>query len=833
MKNILTKIFCLLICFGSPFANAQGDHSKNIGFKNAKNSLKAETGNTEAGNIKGHLLTTDKKPAVEVNVTLKEVNRSAVTDENGDFVFKNVKTGNYTLSVSVVGLQALEKEITVTAFQTLDLSYTLSETAKQLEEVIVGSTRNLHLLPATADKAGIAPVDLPQSMGVVSSKVIADQQANRLGDIVKNVSGVSLTQQRQGVAETFSARGYSIGVGGSGGSIFKNGIITNTMGFPEASALESVEVLKGSSALLYGNTSGGVLINMVTKKPKFEQGGEVSMRYGSYNFYKPAADIYGPLSKKIAYRIIGTLEKSDSYRDLVKTNRTYINPSLLYKPGKKTTVLLQGDYLNSNLTPDNGIGILNQNINAVIPASRSRFINFSWANYQLNQTTGSVTLNHKFSDSWKMNFIAAAQATKVTAFGSAVPNAIAANGDFVRVLNRTKTTERNYTLQLNFIGDFTTAYIRHRLLAGADAERVITGSNAFQYFANGVSVKNIYDTINILNSGKFVPREDIPEAADTTLTTSPSNRIGFYLQDLISLTEKIKVLAGLRWSYLATFQTDIFNYLTQTQRKGSAAAVESKAFSPRLALIYQPVTTTSVYAAYTNNFAANTGVDIYGSQLKPSLTDQYEAGLKNELFKGKLSANISVYHIVNHNFAQMAQFKIDGNINSDPAVKELSGETASDGFEIDVSGTISKNLYFITGYGNNYMRYTKTSGAKGANIEGERLINNPANTFNATIFYTFRSTALKGVKLGGSAFYTGKRNGGIQNTINQTPEYNRLVALSDFTTIDLSAGYAYKHISLQAKLSNITNALNYLGHDRYSINPIAPRQAAATISYKF
>ena len=80
------------------------------------------------------------------------------------------------------------------------------------------------------------------------------------------------TQQRQGVAETFSSRGYSIGIAGGTGSIFKNGITSNTAGFPEASTLESIEILKGSSALLYGNTSGGVVINMVTKKPKFQLG---------------------------------------------------------------------------------------------------------------------------------------------------------------------------------------------------------------------------------------------------------------------------------------------------------------------------------------------------------------------------------------------------------------------------------------------------------------------------------------------------------------------------------------------------------------------------------
>jgi len=827
MKNIFTKTFCLLLCFGSLVANAQTQQSLHIVDE------KIETPVVETGTIRGHLITTDNKPAADVNVTIKGMNRYAVTDVNGDFVFKNVKTGNHVLSISMVGLQPMEKELTVITGQTLELRYTLYETSKQLQEVIVSSARNSNLRPVTIDKSGIAPIDLPQSTGVVSSKVITDQQANRLGDIVKNVSGVSLTQQRQGVAETFSARGYSIGIAGAGGSIFKNGIISNTMGFPEASALESVEVLKGSSALLYGNTSGGVIINMVTKKPKFNYGGEVSMRVGSYDLYKPVVDIYGPISKNLAFRVIGTYESANSYRDVVKSKRSYVNPSLLYKLGKKTTLLLQGDYLYSDFTPDNGIGILNQNMNAVIPASRSRFINFSWAYYKLQQTTASVTVDYKFSDNWKANFIAATQGTNVDAYGSNVPNAITATGDFSRSLSRTKTTEKDYTLQLNFTGNFNTAFFKHQLLIGADAVRVITGTNAFKFLSNGVEVSSAYDKINILDPTKSATRTDIPEARDTLLTTSPSNRLGFYIQDLISITEKVKVLAGVRWSYLKTFNTNTFNKTTQTESKGGSEA-ENKAFSPKVALIYQPVKTTSIYTSYSNNFATNSpAIDVYGSQIEPSITDQYEVGIKNELLKGKLSANISVYKIVNHNFyAQAAFLADDTTANNNSNIKELAGETTSDGFEIDVNGTISKNFYFMAGYGYNYMRYTKTTGAKYSPLTSERLINNPENTFNGTLFYTFDCTPLKGLKLGASAFYTGKRFGGVQNTVGQT-NYNRLVPLSDFTTIDLSAGYNFKKVSLQAKISNIANTFNYLAHDRYSINPISPRQVAATVAYRF
>src|SRR5690606_40871444 len=154
-----------------------------------------------------------------------------------------------------------------------------------------------------------------------------DQQINTLGDALKNANGIALGANRGGVGENFFSRGYSLG----GNNIFKNGARTNNGGQIEASTLESVEILKGSSALLYGGVSGGAVLNLVTKKPKFELGGEVSMRYGSWNRYKPTLDVYGPLSDKVAFRFIGTGESAKSYRDYVNSERVYINPSVLYK----------------------------------------------------------------------------------------------------------------------------------------------------------------------------------------------------------------------------------------------------------------------------------------------------------------------------------------------------------------------------------------------------------------------------------------------------------------------------------------------------------------------
>jgi iron complex outermembrane receptor protein len=786
------------------------------------------------GSINGTVKTADGKPAVAVTVSLAENKKATATDTNGNYSLRNVKPGTYSLKVTAVGVKTEEHRLTVESGQSVIINFILTESASQLNEVSIMSRKTQNNMVVTLNKSGIRPLDLPQSTGVVSSEVIRDQQVEHLGDAVRNVSGVSLTQTRGGVGETFSARGYSIGIGGGAGSIFLNGVLVNTAGFPDASALESVEILKGSSALQYGNVSGGLVINMVTKKPRFENGGEVSFRAGSYDEYKPSIDVYGPVSSSLAYRAIVTYEHAGSYRDHVKTESLNANPSLLYRPGKNTTVLLEGNFLKLNLTPDWGVGSLNNGSAIPYTVPRSQFINTGWAYSHMNQYTGSVTVKHNFSDDWKLNAIASAQSTNIDSYGSGLPNTVSATGDWNRTLARANTHEGDYTTQAFLTGKFHTGGIGHQLLFGSDITRVSNVSYA--YTINGAAIGSyIYDKINIINLNQFVQRTDIPNAVAVARTTAPVYRYGTYVQDLISLTDQFKMLAGVRWSSQHTSQTAIDSVLKNKTTGGAAGTRNDQAFSPKASFIYEPTANTSFYVSYSNSFIVNSGTDVHtGQGLKPSLLDQYEVGVKNELFNGRLSANVSVYRIINNNLAVVAPFRADGvTPNTDNTVKTLSGQTTSDGLEADITGSLSKNFYFIAGYSYNFARYTKTSGLKGSNIEGEQLVINPRNTANGSVFYTFDHAWMRGIKLGASAFYTGSRLAGYNNTVGQTQNYSRLLPVGGFATVDLSAGYTYRKVSIIARVSNITNTMNYLIHDNYSITPIAPREFLTTLSYRF
>ena len=793
MRGIFTLVLCIAAGFISLTANAQKSH------------------------LKGKITTSDGRPAAFVNIMVVELKQSVMSGEDGSFSISAEKECNCSVIISYTGLKSVVKNVSMRNGETAVLDFQLEENSRQLDEVIVLSHNGLNHKPVMAGKVAIDPMDLPQSIASIGQGVIRDQQAQRLSDIVRNVNGVYLATTRGSTQESFSARGY----GFSSSNMFKNGSRVNTGVMPEVSSLEKVEVLKGSAAILYGNVAPGGIINMVTKQPKFNFGGEVSMRAGSYDLFKPAFDVYGPATKNIAYRVNGTMESMNSYRDVVNSKRYYVNPSMLVKLGSRTELLLQADYLNHEFTPDFGIGSISNTIIPNVP--RSRFVGAAWSYAKTQQTTTSATVKHRLNESWNINFNGSYQNYKRDYYSTERIQADA-NGRWVRPLGRINNDEDYYIAQLDLTGKFKTGGIEHTLLTGIDADRYSTTNYAYNQ-------PTTYDTINILDLTKHKMRTDMPAASKIRMVNTPTNRVGAYVQDLVSLTSKLKFLMGVRWSYQQAKPATTTDYVTKAVTTGIAKT--DKAFSPRLGLVYRPLSTTSFFASYANSFSVNSGTDVNGNALQPSIIDQFEAGVKNDFFKGAISANLTVYRIINNNLAQTAQFTNTGAVNNNTALKELTGQTTSDGVELDLTGRPAEGLDIIAGYSYNFMRYTKTDNKKGNYVEGERLVNSPAHTANASIFYVFKNNVVKGLKIGASAFYTGKRFGGWNNTIEQAQNYSRLIPVPGFTTIDISAGYTFKKVSLLAKISNLTNTFNYYVHENYSINPIAPRQFVATAAYRF
>jgi iron complex outermembrane receptor protein len=560
-------------------------------------------------------------------------------------------------------------------------------------------------------------------------------------------------------------------------------------------------------------------MNLVTKKPKFDFGGEASLRVGSFGLVKPTFDVFGGIGKNqntvaVAFRLNGSYEKANSFRVGVASERFYVNPSLLVKLGKKTEILLEGDYANDNRTPDFGVGIVNYQL---VDIPRERFLGVGWSYYKAKQASASATVTHKFSDIWKLTFTGAYRNYQTDLFANTRPNSgtlINTAGMWIRNIQRTQVQDNYYLGQLDLTGQFKTGNVSHQVLIGTDTDQFNTQTTAYNQLAR-------YDTINIYGTKTYKTRTDIPTLTQNTLTSSPVSRVGIYVQDLVHLSNKFKLLAGVRYSYQQTGS----NVLTYSTNKTASTTYFDEAFSPRLGLVYQPTKNHSFFGSYANSFTLNTGVDITGNALPPSIIDQYEVGLKNELLAGKMSLNVTVYQINNSNLAQISL--ANGNTNTN--VKELAGSVQSKGLEIDVVSRPAKGLVLMAGYSYNETQYVQSN----TFVEGSLLRYNPNHTANASANYRVEVGKLRGLNIGLTAVYIGQRFAGRSTRLQVANDAYRLVTLPSYTQLDATVGYGFKNVYLRGKVGNVSDKISYNVHDDNSVNPIMPRNYSLTLGVRF
>ncbi len=733
-----------------------------------------------------------------------------------------------------------------------------------IEDVNIRKTGNPNKATPMSTKSNLTVMETPQPIAIITHDIIEQQQAKQLSDVLQNVNGMYVTSSRGNSQDSFGGRGFALG----NDNIFKNGSRVNSGVFPEVSGLERVEVLKGANAMLYGNTAAGGVINMITKKPRFDFGGSVGLNAGSWNSYKPTVDIYGPLTKNIAFRVNGAYEYAESFRDVVQSEKYYFNPSFLFNLSPKSQLIVEADYLKNDFTPDFGIGAIenkDKSYSLNTGLDRSAFLGTDWQYQNVEQVSTNVTFNHKFSENWSLNSTASYQnytkdyfsTERVQwAYATATPNRLSWN----RPLNRTYN-EQNYTsAQVNLNGEFYTGKINHKVLIGTDADYGVADSYAYYnpdnnkafgtsyYFGtNGASGINGQPGTIYLDDQSTWASGAMPNSAALSKTRINTRRIGVYAQDFISLTKQFKVIAGLRWSYIEnmpTIKTDFKlaknNIVNPNSTTGKGlvdnSASSDQAISPKAGLVYTPNENLSVFATYTNSFVANVGKERNGEALTPTNIDQYEVGVKKNLWNNALAVNLTVYQILYKNYYQNA---LDNNGNAvDPTglTKDFAGQMRSRGVELDITGNPTENLSIIGGVSYNNSVYLDTPEMFGY-IEDQRLVRTPATTANASVFYKF-TKFVPGLKVGASVYYIGNRLAGWNDTKTGANSLivrngvSRVFEVKDYTTVALSAGYEWKKFMIQAKVGNLFDVENYNVHENYSVNPITPRNFYFTLTYK-
>ncbi len=764
------------------------------------------------GIVEGKVTSVDGQPAAYVSIVLKGTNLGTSTNDEGNFILRNVPAGKQIVIISSISFQPQEQPIEVKAGETLVLSFNLQEGVQNLRVIeVLGQKRRT----STITKNDIELINIPMSVQVIGQDILQQQQAIDMKDVVKNVSGINQTGSYNGGYQYFNSRGFDMN---NWTNFRRNGTLLWNMGNHFADFYESIEFLKGPAAILYGDVAPGGIINFVTKKPLSYDYRRLELKVGQYGLFRPTFDISGPLNEKrtLLYRLNATYEKSNSFRNIVENETFMLAPSLTWMITPRTQWTVEGTYKNDNRVGDPGIVSPDGTFAGLSKISEKTFLGEREATYTYINSSAYSTLKHQLTGKWALQNITSYNHTERTPLNVYINNNADTAGNITRYQYFFKQRFDTWTTAFDLVGELTTGVAQHKLLIGGDyvSDRIRMG---------GFLQENIEGSINLFNPQLgAAPLLYLPQVWEKS--AGFTNRFGFYFQDQISLfNEKLQVLLGVRYNYYASGTV----YDNQADEPADAAEVIERPLIPRFGLVYKLQPWLSVYGSYAESYEVN-GFDWIDAskQIAPTYGKQLEFGVKGDFFNRKLGVTLAAFHINKENVYNWAYADAAPDFDylsflpgEGSYFTYLAGRHQSRGLELDVNGKLTDNLRILA----SGSLITAEIVDDVAYKQGNWLMNQPRHMFNIWGNYQFKHR-LKGLDLGYGMFYKGYFYGDNENTAENKVPANY--------TMDAAIGYSYQQARIQLNVSNLTNRINYLGG--YGVwEPQWTRRVLLSVAYKF
>jgi outer membrane receptor protein involved in Fe transport len=248
---------------------------------------------------------------------------------------------------------------TVTAMSALaqdnDAETPVDSQAQSAEEnldviTVYGRHNRLILESGTATKSNMSLMETPAAIVVVDGTLLREQGVDTLQESIRNISGLSQDGNNYGVGDNLAIRG--LGVNYTFDGIYAGADLGNSYNPTRSMTnIESIEVLKGPATGLYGMGEAGGIINLIEKKPQFQEAYEVKASVGSWDSYSIMADATGAINKDLAYRVVANREQSDGYRGL-SDERSELYTSLKYVASSDNQFLLSAAYIDDAVQID-------------------------------------------------------------------------------------------------------------------------------------------------------------------------------------------------------------------------------------------------------------------------------------------------------------------------------------------------------------------------------------------------------------------------------------------------------------------------------------------------
>ena len=691
-----------------------------------------------------------------------------------------------------------------------------------------GSTTSKTQLRATRTEIGKgnqALRDIPQSVTVMTEKLMSDRNLDDFREVLRTTAGVSFQAGETG-EEDVRLRGFSLG---TAGDIYRDGLRDAPLIERDTFNDDRVEVIKGSASMLFGKGSTGGVVNQVSKQPFLMNQHEASVTLGSGNEKRVHGDFNWHTGQDAALRLNLMGHDADNWG--ARQRKVGIAPTFRWGIGTRNefSVGLYHLDVDGRSSYNHPWFIRDGRIVPTLPARN--FYGLDSDRQDSSSTYLTLAHTHRFADGgqlktqlrhgryerdlWASVIRFGTTAGERTTIDNWGPNTIITRSPKGRI-GRSDLTQ----LQSDYSNSFDWGGRKHAVLAGVDfyyddARR----NNNFAGPASGLTT-----TVGQPNNGDW--RAD-PRGAPTYNTFDARN-IGVYVQDTVSLTDTLKLVAGLRFDHFkGSYDTVTTTAANGTVTPGYSFSKTESLWSPRVGLLWQPSETSSYYVSYGTSY--NTSGDAY--QFTPASPNQtlantpaeksrnLEIGGKWELFDQRLSVGTALFYSEKYN---------ERNQDPDSVAQQflLSGKRHAAGMEFNAAGRITPKWEMF--WNHTWIPVAKISRSNqqlaasggGAQVQGDRPGLTPRHS--GSVWSTYR--VFPKLRLGLGANYRS----------SQSPEGRRAVKAAGFVTFDAMAEYSFTEMTtLKLNVTNLTDKLYADTLYRGFYGPGQPRRVQLTLKHQF
>lgn len=661
--------------------------------------------------------------------------------------------------------------------------------------------------------------DIPQSITVVTEKLIDDRNLDTVKDVLRQTAGVTF-QAAEGGEEDIRLRGFSLA---TTGDIFLDGMRDPAFYDRDTFNNDRVEVLRGSASMLFGRGSTGGAVNQVSKTPRLINEHEVTTTLGSHNYGRITGDFNLQTGENAALRLNAMATKADNNGAGSSIDKRGIAAAYRFGIGTADEFSASLYYLDNDNGMNYGIPWIKPRAtdttasNTIIGSLSPEAYYGLASDYNAGKASiGSLSHTHRFShDSelrtqFRMGSFKRDQRAGTVRFAGTPANPAAvdlSNFGPSTVFNRGTQLKIQDMDTVQLQSDFNTRFnalgFQHALISGLDISQekktVYAARNAAQGGVDLVKPTTLAGTPDdgaSVNEGARVLR---------TSNQFTANAWGAYVQDLVQVAPHWKLLGGLRYDSMRG-SYDAFGIPNNAPGPVTTTSYTQKisALSKRVGVLYQPNALHSFHFSYGTSF--NTSGDTYSynalsSNTDPEESENIEFGAKLDSADKRFTTRLAIFRATKKN---------ERNTDPDTAATRLllSGKRHTAGFEIDVSGRLTPQWEVYGSY--MWMPVARVDeAASTATTAGNRVGDRPGLSpkHSGTVWTTYQITPK--LRLGG----------GINFRSAQAPADVTAPAWEapSFVTADLLAEYAFsERLILKANLTNATNKLYaeslYRGH---------------------